>query len=43
MFPAGHKPLARNTTARKPTEPTADIDQWEGKKKGTEQNLWSAE
>jgi hypothetical protein len=35
MFPAGHKHLARKTTARKPTEPTADIDQWEGKKKET--------
>ena len=33
MFPAGHKHLARKTTARKPTEPTADIDEWEGKKK----------
>ena len=42
MFPAGHKHLARKTTARKPTEPTADIDQWE-KRKAHEQNLWSAE
>ena len=42
MFPAGHKHLAGKTTVRMPTETTADRDQWE-KRKGNEQNLWSAE
>ena len=33
MFPARHKHLAGKTTVRMPTETTANIDQWETKKK----------